>query len=382
MTETGTAKAPQYQYFTKARNYLFDSIIPEVTRLCKQGKTAALILFQIERETAGFHQLSAEVSVPDMENFTSASRSDVRRARSWLITHGYIEILSGGNGLETSELRIIIDPHERKIGLKPVDKPAKIISLPMESTSPPPTITLPDPSFRVDPSSESTQTVNAKDNITPPGEEAPQSTDSEAVEAPDPTPAVVPDPTPETSRVLQYESAVKSNEVKRVLTDPPSRELYGLNSTGEETEGKETNMETGTETEQEKAAFGSVCFFCHSESFKMESRDYAFAKWAVLTYGAEVVVSKIQIAKFQTVRGIKLANPLGWLRNALARNYQPAKFDGEVLKAREMSRLQTERADRERVQTDRDKQEWRGYREQNPDAGKQAYAAFLKLTEN
>lgn len=381
MTETGTAKAPQYLYYTKARNFLFDSIIPEVTARCKQGATAGLILFLIERKAAGFHDVSAEVSIPDMEHFTSASRSDVKRARSWLISHGYIEVLSGGNGLETSEMRIIIDPHERKIGLTPVDKPAKIISLPTESTSPPPTITLPNPSFRSDPSSESTQTVSAKNNTTPSnGEEAPQTTDSDPVAPPDPTPSTVPDPTPETdSRVFQYESALKANEIKRVLTDPPSRELNGINSSREE---RETNIATGTETEQEKAAFGSVCSFCRSQNFKMESRDYAFAKWSVHSYGAEVVVSKIQIAKFQTTRGIKLANPLGWLRNALAGNYVPSKYDREVLKAREMSRLQTERADREKAQTESDRQDWTGYREQNPDAAKEAYAAFLKLTEN
>ena len=111
----------------------------------------------------------------------------------------------------------------------------------------------------------------------------------------------------------------------------------------------------------------------------MERRDYAFARWAVESYGAKAVESKIKIARFQIKRGIKFTNPLGWLRDALTRDYQPAKFDGQVLQAHEKARRQRERQERERAEAADKRRKWQAHRDQNPTAAKDAYAAFLRL---
>lgn len=378
-----TLEANKLEYYTKVRNYLFDAIIQEVTTRCKQGKTAALILFLIERKAAGFHNVKAKLSIPDMESFTNASRSDVKRARSWLIAEGYIEVLLEGNGLKTSELRIVLDPQERVcvrggqedrnelIAIQPEDKPAKIISREEESSCPGDNQSLtPDIHAPV-----SARTESERNSDPTHCEESTQTADSGAVEPHQQTP----DPTPESSsRIFQYQSALNPNKIKGVLTDPSSR---ASDDPGLTVLKKETNIEYQREAEQKKAAFGSVCSFVNSQNVKMEDRDYAFAKWTVKTYGAEVVSAKMQIAKFQSKRGVKFANPLGWLRNALTRDYQPAKFDGEVLKARENARRQRERSERERAEAEQERQKWEGYRDHNPDAARQAYAAFLSLVD-
>jgi len=279
MTEYGTAGVDQFKTYTQARNQIFDVIIPEVAEKCQQGKTAALIIFLIERKAAGYHKDAAEVSLEQMETFTNGSRSDVKRARAWLIAHGYIELMGGGNGLETSNLRIVLDSQERDTMLK--DKPAKIISLPPESTC---------------------QPTNA---ITD-GEEVPQTPDSDTVEphhhapeqepetstTPDPTPDPTSDPTSDSSsQISENENADKASEIKGVLTEPPSRA------------SKDLVLVPGLVQEQTKSeakkreAFGAVCSFAKSQNFGMEDRDYAFTRWAVDAYGAEVVLEKIEIAE-------------------------------------------------------------------------------------
>ena len=264
MTEIGTA---QLEYFTKARNRLFDLIIPAVTRECPQGKTAGLILFIIERKAAGFHEVAANVSIADMESFTNGSRSDVKRARSWLIAEGYVEVLYEGNGLETSILRIVLDPEERESVksaqkdrtnrvMNPAEKPAKIISRPTESARqiaptkpqhhrpPPPPSATPNQS----------QTDQKPDTSASHGDEVLQTADSDPVEPDHQTASI--DDIPETdSRICQYQSADKSSEVKGVPSDPPSRGSRVLYSPGNE---EKTNKESKTENEEKKSAFGAA----------------------------------------------------------------------------------------------------------------------------
>jgi len=393
MTDEGTARAESFDFYTKARNHLFDVIIPEVTGLCPQGKTAGLILFIIERKTAGYHQTEAEVSIPDMESFTNASHSDVKRARSWLIAEGYVEVLFEGNGLETSRLRIVLNSEERarvkatqkdrtNLAMRSPHKPAKIISRPTESTCPPD-----EPSSTPFSSKTSSNTDTASITAHPHDDEAPRMPDSEPVEPHHQTP----DQEPEvSSRIFQYESActpsetssqisenenaLKAPEIKGVLADPPSR---GNGLVLVPSLNKKTNIETQAEIEEKKSAFGAVCSFVKSQKVGMEDRDYAFAKWAVDSYGAQTVAGKIEIAKFQAQRGVKFSNPLGWFRNALTRDYQPAKFDSQVLQARENARRQIEKSDREKVEKEAERQKHKIYREQNPDAATNAYEAFL-----
>jgi len=419
MTGLGTAGVEQFLYYTKARNEIFDVIIPEVTELCQQGKTAALIVFLIERKTSGYHKDNADVSVEHMEAFVSGSRSDVSRARTWLIANGYIELLSGGNGLDTSNLRIVIDPQERarlkesKNGTTLEDKPAKIISLPTESTCQPQSI---ENAATVTDDEEVPQTPDA-DTVKrwreelglPPadtniydttaaaitdGEEVPQTPDSDTVEphyqAPDPEPETssrdfqyesalmpvtdhqTPDPTSDTSsQISENENADKASEIKGGLTDDPSRANESLvlvpGFKQEQTKSKA----------KKKEAFGAVCSFAKSQNFGMEDRDYAFVRWTVDAYGAEVVLEKMEIAEMQKRRSVEFANPLGWLRNALTRDYQPAKLDGEVKKAREKARRAIEKTQRENAERDEELEKWKTYREQNPNAANKARAEFL-----
>lgn len=401
MNDDGTARAESFDFYTKARNHLFDVIIPEVTGLCPQGKTAGLILFIIERKAAGYHQTEAEVSIPDMESFTNASLSDIKRARSWLIAEGYVEVLFEGNGLETSRLRIVLDSEERKRvkaaqkdrnnpEIRSARKPAKIISRPAESACPPN-----EPSLPLTPPTASTRIDTEGAKAKPHDAEAPKIPESEPVEshhqAPDPEPEVstrnfqyesaltpaLPEQTPQTSsQISENENAHEASKIKGCQSEPPSRGndlvlgLPGLK--------KKTNIETQAEIEEKKAAFGAVCSFARSQKIGMEDRDYAFAKWAVDSYGARTVEAKMEIARFQTARGVKFSNPLGWFRNALAKDYQPSKFDSQVLKAHENSRRQSEKAEREKVEREAERQKHEKYREQNPDAANNAYQAFLR----
>ena len=267
MTEGSTAD--QFSYYTKARNHLFDTIIPKVTLDCRQGKTAALILFLIERKAAGFHDVSAEVSVPDMEAFTHGSLSDVKRARKWLICEGYIEVISEGNGLETSNLRIVLDPTERETikakqkdrskikAIRPANKPAKIISRPPESSG---------PSTQLYPPTASDNTQKSPKDTPSEGAEVPIASDSEAIEPPASTPAPISapiaEPPPETrSRVCQYESATKCSKIKGVLTDPPSRGDSVITIPGKKTK---TNKEREAESTENKSAVAAVCSFVKS----------------------------------------------------------------------------------------------------------------------
>jgi len=386
MSEEGAASSVVYDYYTKARNYLFDEIIPEVTNRCKQGKTAALILFLLERKAAGFHEVDAEVSIPDMEAFTNASRSDVKRARSWLITQGYIEVLVEGSGLETSTLRLILDPAEiqrvkaaqkdrqNSMVIRPADKPAKIISRPADSSHqtdehcPKPLHMPRDPGK---PEEDKTEMP-----ANPQGEEVPQTVES-ATEDPHHQP---PKSEPETSsRIFQYNSAHEASHIKGVLSEPPSRSSGIVYIPGTQIR---TNIEPQATTDQKNPAFGAVCSFVRSHNVKMVDRDYAFAQWAVNTYGAEAVLTKIQIAKMQTERGVKFASPLGWLRSALTSNYQPASVDAKIAKLRENIRRQRKRAERENAEAAIDRQTWQGYRDQNPNAAQNAYAAFMALVKD
>lgn len=382
MIESGTTEVDQFDYYTKARNHIFDVIIPEVTELCQQGKTAALIIILIERMAAGYHKPNAEVSVEHMEAFINGSRSDVRRARAWLIVNGYIELLGGGNGLDTSDLRIVLDPQERarvkESRNNPMlkDKPAKIISLPTESTC------------------QTTENAAANSH----GEEVPQTPDSDTVEphhqAPDPEPdesALIPvtdrqttdptpDPTPETSsQISENENADKASEIKGGQSDHPSRASNGLvlipGSKLEQTKSE-------TELEEKKLAFGAVCSFAKSQNLEMEYRDYGFIQWAVEAYGEGFVLEKMEIAEMQKSRGVKFANPLGWFRDALTKDYQPTKFDGDVKKAREKARRAIERSQREQAERDSDREEWQTYRDRNPDAANKARAEFLEVLKN
>lgn len=378
---TAESTADQFSYYTQARNYLFDAIIPEVTADCKQGKTAALILFLIERKAAGFHEVSAEVSIPDMEAFSNASRSDVRRARNWLIAEGYIEVISEGSGLETSNLRIVVDPNKRPAirekqrdrsqikTIRPASKPAKIISRPSETS---------DPTVRLYPQTASDKTQKSQKDIlnqTPKGEEVPIASVSEAVEPPDPSTAATPETHESTSRIFQYESALEVSKIKGVLTDPPSRGSNVLSIPGDKTK---TNKERAAENIEKKAAAAAVCSFVKSQSVKMEDRDYAFVKWAVNSYGAEVVLQKLHIAEFQAARRVKFPSPLGWLRSALARDYQHAEYDRQVVKARENSRREIERCKREKIE--REAERAKNLRERkNPNAASEAFKAFLAI---
>lgn len=112
MTEREATGVEELDY-TELRNEILDVIIPEVTEKCQQGVTAGMILLLIEKKAADDHKDCAEVSVQHMMAFMNGSRSDVSRARAWLIAEGYVELISGGTGLDTSNLRIVLDAQER-----------------------------------------------------------------------------------------------------------------------------------------------------------------------------------------------------------------------------------------------------------------------------
>ena len=93
--------------YTMVSNYLIDKVIPGI-----QNPVAKLILVKMERETTGYHQDVAAVSLADMMDFTGASESTVKRARKELIESGHLVVVAEGTGHRTTKYRLELHPRK------------------------------------------------------------------------------------------------------------------------------------------------------------------------------------------------------------------------------------------------------------------------------
>ena len=361
--------------WTMASNFIFDEAIPELT---KKSSLAALLMFLVERKTAGYHRLNARISTSEMMSWTHSSESQVKRARRVLLDSGYVEVVEQGTGLKATKYRVVLDREGRRAAKKRAQEAQqradKIIELPQNPArqsrpdsrqKPPPSsrkrfladrdVQSPDPQRASQPpdttsdkSSDTDADREAEAPITTPPE-APTTTPPQDETTPTQTPpASTAESTPETSR--------KPNKIKGVHIRPPL-DIYGnIYTLGNEV--TKTNKDDEQREKQErKQATASVCRRLKLLGFEPEPGDYAFIGWCVKVFGAAAVEQKVKIMKFQTGRGVKFSNPFGWLRVALTRNFQYSRWDSEVMKAKERakraserSRLETERQRRERAE--------------------------------
>ena len=272
--------------FTMTSNYLYDEVVPKLNHPVEK-----LILFLMERKTVGFHRDSARVSVEDMMDFTGASRSTVRRARRELIKAGYLVVLKPGTGLRKTGYTLDFEP-ERHKGDATEDSAShseKIIQLPEA------------------PVEKVSKVKGVQDESVHAQEESAQ----------DPPEQAEPDSAPE--------NADKPNKIKGVQYGHPSlKDLKNTGSLNKKTD-KDTEIKNSSatpDTESRKKVVASVCSSLRSFGFKVERHDYAFVSWCCKQYGVQALKEKLRIMKLQLIRGVKLINPFGWLRAALARDFQ------------------------------------------------------------
>lgn len=306
-------------------NYLYDEVVPKLKRPVEK-----LILFQMERETIGFHRDSALVSLADMIDFTGASRSTVQRARRQLIDSGYLIVLSPGTGLSKTRYKLDFEPGRSK-GDASEDSGSQKIIEPPEA-----------------PVEKVSKIKGVQDEPVHAQDESAQ------------------DPPEQAAPASAPEDAEKVNEIKGGQDELSSYEdlknTGSLNKkTNKDREKKENeNPAPDTErreTESRKKVVASVCSSLRSFGFKVERSDYAFVGWCCKQYGVEALKEKLRIMKLQIMRGLKLINPFGWLRAALARDYQYSRWDTDRARAEE-------RAQRARESSERRRQDWDRHREQ------------------
>jgi len=307
-------------------NYLYDEVLPKLKHPVEK-----LILFLMERKTIGFHRDSAVVSVQDMVKFTGASRSTVKRARRQLIKRGYLLVLMPGTGLNTSRYALDFEPDRPRGDAAQDAASQKIIEAPVPSAG------------------EPAETKRVQDESAYPPEESAQ-------DAPE-----------QVASDSAAQDAKKASEIKGGQDDPSFKDLKDLNTgsglkkTDKDRE-KPKNESLAPDTErrepesQEKVV-ASVCSSLRSFGFKVERRDYAFVGWCYNCYGVEALKQKLRIMKLQLMRGVKLINPFGWLRAALARDYQYSRWDTDRIKVEQ-------RAKRARENSERRRQDWDRQREQ------------------
>lgn len=306
--------------FTMTSNYLYDQVVPKLKHPVEK-----LILFLMERKTVGFHTDSALVSVEDMVKFTGASRSTVKRARRQLIKEGYLVLLRLGTGLDTTRYTLDFEPERHRGDAAQDTASKKIIEAPEA------------------PAARASEIKGVHDESLSVPEESAQH----------PPEQTAPDSAPE--------DAEKVSEIKGVQDESPFKDLKDLNTGSglkktdkdrEKPENESLAPDTERrEPESQKKVVASVCSSLRSFGFTVERPDYAFLSWCCKRYGVQTVKEKLRIMKLQIMRGVKLINPFGWLRAALARDYQYSRSDAERARG-------AERAQRARERSERQRQEW------------------------
>lgn len=348
--------------YTKARNYLFDVIIPKVTKF---SPVAGLILFLIERETIGFHKDTVRLSIADMINFTNASESSVRRARNYLISEGYVEVIENGTGLNKTHLRFNLFPN----GENPVDTPpdSEIIPPPPASVNDIKVISPPDPPPL--PANSEDQQARQLESVTDHGDisidhppidrmghesasqgpitslDQPPSNEGREV---DPIPPEIPAEIPpdNTDRTAENQNQSNENPEKSravVQTSPLERPPLAQDLKKTNTEPPEKSPDGDLAKETVKIV---LCFF-GSIGAELEDRDYKFVWWAVKIYGIDAMKKQIDIMRQQSRRGVKFINPIGRLRFGLTKGYERCKTDRDVWKAKEKRERQRQREEEE-----------------------------------
>ena len=89
--------------YTQTRNHVLDHLIPQITTV---NSAAGLVLIKIEREAVGWHNETAEISMPDFESFVGRGKDTIRPILRGLHRAGIITILKQGGGLQTGVYRL------------------------------------------------------------------------------------------------------------------------------------------------------------------------------------------------------------------------------------------------------------------------------------
>lgn len=161
-----------------------------------------------------------------------------------------------------------------------------------------------------------------------------------------PTPqAEISDPTATSESISAEDSANPTPKAGLAPGGDPSSIIY-INKTHRGADAASEDIEARNETKDRRKTIVNVCYKLNQWGFKVESRDYGFIGWAIKTYGIEAVEHKLNIMKFQILRGVKFTNPFGWLRMSLTKGYQYSQFDTQRMKAEECARLAAERSRR------------------------------------
>lgn len=418
--------AKKYRGWTKASNYLLDVVIPLVT---ERNLIAGIVLLKLEREIAGFNRATARISMTDFCIYTNKGRAAVRGAINTLEDMGYIEILHKGDGLDTSEYKIILYPakQKRKSRLKVISNknrnnrisrrnsrslpqdPQEAIEVQMELTPD----GIPQQHNVGQPQISPENSTSPTNNATPQTSEMPETPEAEyrleekdapvcnrpavwdATKSPvflQPLPPSSPRPSPsEKSPVSQPEAVAERTEISREANKikgadfrPPSyNDLKIYSSPGVPDLDIITNKETSHKLEKNGRDGQAVRFVCskiQSLGHEITDQNYAFVGWCIQTYGADLVNAKIAIMENQQKRRVAFASPFGWLRVSLSRDFQFSHWDTEVMKAKERSQRIAESMEKTYQEHEAERGEWNSFRDENPDAANNAFEDFLRDT--
>ena len=307
--------------YTMASNYLLDKVIPGI-----QNPVAKLILVKIERETIGYHKEVAAVSVKDLMDFTSASESTVKRARRELMKSGHLVVVEEGTGHTTTRYRLELHPGKDISSDAHVREPSPASSRDTLNILP------------VVPEVSDVRETGTRERPSP-------------EDLPEPQSEMIPGETQLHQDIPAIEDSGMNMTPQGVQGDPPFK---GLNKEKEKKTNKET--ETVSQLDQPQGpseAVQAVCSTLHSLGVSVERSDYAFIQWCCGEHAEEKIMQKLDILRRQLLRGVSFSNPLGWLRCALAGDYQysttdTAKIRADELAEQERERFQQESAERQK----------------------------------
>ncbi len=304
--------------YTMVGNYLLDKVIPGI-----QNRVAKLILVKVERETVGYHREVAAVSLQVMMDFTGASKSTVKRARRELIKLGYLVVVEEGTGHTTTKYRLELHPGQ--------------------DISPDAHVRDPSPASSRD-TLNILSVVPETSDVCEPGTWEEPSPDKMSEHQPE----AIPGETQRHQDIPATEDSGMNMTTQGVQGDPPFK---GLNKEKEKKTNKETEAVPQLDQPQgPNEAVQAVCSTLRSFGVSVERSDYAFIQWCCREHEEEKIVHKLDILRRQLLRGVSFSNPLGWLRCALAGDYQYSTTDITKVKAEELAEQGRERSQQKRAE--------------------------------
>ena len=336
--------------YTKVANVLFDVIFPLLTA---QEKSVIMLVL---RETIGRHREIAAISNIEFAEFGHTSMSTAIEAKNSMIRSGLLIQSKKGGGLKRSRYGLAPEQFIETHGIN-----KKIIQFPEALTENNPS-GAPD---RQHSAATDTTTSNQQPSLPTLDLDAGQ---DQSIPRQSETPLVVDDhkeiiSEPETFDTGDHiggggtDSGVNSqlnssgcspadlDSLETAYQGDPEQEeaanpmesscpIYGEPyKDPEETVSKEikTNIDGDDfvvlPNGEKKKAFGVVCSVFRSLGVNLGRKDFAFIGYCLKTYGADMVMAKLEIAKRQKKRGAMFVNLQGWLRNALRYDWQGSVYD-------------------------------------------------------